>query len=388
MDQFFAVTAPGLETITAQELHVLFDSPDPGGSSPQILPAVPGGVPFKSDLAGLYRANLHLRTASRILARLGNFFRAITFSELQARAARLPWERFLSPGQPVALRVTCHHSKLYHSDAVLRSVAAGLADRLGKPSPILKVDEDPAQPPQLVVVRIANDICTISLDSSGELLHRRGYRLAVARAPLRETLAAAVLLASGWDCHSPLLDPFCGSGTLPIEAALLALGIPPGINRRFAFMDWPGYEYGEFKRLLPVLSGSAQVPILLASDRDAGAVRMAMENAARAGVGEWIDFKCQAISSITPPTCPGWVVTNPPYGLRVSAGKDLRDLYARFGDVLREKCPRWDVSVLCSDPVLLGQLHLHLDSSLSFTNGGLRVRLARGKVEDPPSPEA
>jgi putative N6-adenine-specific DNA methylase len=317
------------------------------------------------------------------LARLGNFFHATTFPELQKRLSRLPWERFINPGQPVSIRVTCHKSKLYHSDAVARSAAAALAERLGQASPLLKADEDSDLPPQLVVVRLAEDRCTVSVDSSGRLLHKRGYRQAVAKAPLRETLAAGLLMASGWDKVSPLLDPFCGSGTIPIEAALMALGIPPGINRRFAFMDWPNFDQAQWQdiyRQSSIVHGQSQPPIILASDRDAGAIKMAQANAERAGVAEFIEFKCQAVSYLAPPAGLGWVVTNPPYGMCLSEGKDLRNLYAQFGNVLREKCPGWSLSVLCNDRVLLGQMQVKLDTSLSLVNGGIRVRLGRGKV--------
>ncbi|MBI4732707.1 MAG: class I SAM-dependent RNA methyltransferase [Chloroflexi bacterium] len=385
MDTYFAVTAPGLEPFTAIELRALFPDREP-------VPE-PGGVTFKGDLSTLSLANLHLRTASRVLARLGNFFRAITFEELQQRAARLPWERFLTPGQPISLRVTCHKSKLYHSDAVARTVSAALTERLGQPSPIAKLDDETDQPPQLVIVRLADDICTVSVDSSGTILHKRGYRQAVAKAPLRETLAAAILMASGWDKVSPLLDPFCGSGTIPIEAALMALGIPPGLNRRFAFMDWSGFDERLWSSVQTPLTINHNPSLtILASDRDAGAIKMSQANAERAGVAEYIEFTCQAVSAVTPPATlrlrsgRGWVVTNPPYGLRVRSGADLRNLYAQFGNVLREKCPGWDVSVLCSDPALLGQMHLELDTSLGLVNGGVHVRLGRGVVEQGPSP--
>jgi len=398
MDSYFVVTAPGLEPYTAEELRALFPDIDPapaseadshlhpfdtaqGKPSSFILHPLSGGIEFRGDLPALYRANLHLRTASRILARLGNFFHATTFPELQQRAARLPWERFLTPGQPVSLRVTCHKSKLYHSDAVARTVSAALAERLGQPSPTVKADDETDQPPQLIVVRLADDKCTVSVDSSGTLLHKRGYRQAVAKAPLRETLAAAILMASGWDKVSPLLDPFCGSGTIPIEAALMALGIPPGINRRFAFMDWPNYDEQLWLSLKDQIHPSSFIlHPLLASDRDAGAIKMSQANAERARVADYIEFKCQAVSSVTPPREKGWVVTNPPYGLRVSEGKDLRNLYAQFGNVLREQCPGWNLSVLCSDPVLLGQMQVKLDTSLALVNGGIRVRLGRGIV--------
>jgi putative N6-adenine-specific DNA methylase len=331
----------------------------------------------------MYRANLHLRTASRILARLGNFFYATSFTELQKRASRLPWERFVTPGQPIAMRVTCHNSKLYHSDAVARSVTAGLDERLGRPSLLVKADEEtPGQPPQRIIVRLSEDKCIVSVDSSGELLHKRGYRQAVAKAPLRETLAAAVVMASGWDKTAPLLDPFCGSGTIPIEAAMMALGIPPGSNRRFAFMDWPGYDEKLWLSIRDQIHPTAFTgqPVLLASDRDAGAIKMAHANAERAGVEPAIEFKHQAVSSIQRPAQMGWVVTNPPYGWRISGGKDLRNLYAQFGNVLREKFHNWDLTMLCNDPVLLGQMQLELDTSLGFDNGGIAVRVARGRV--------
>ena len=374
MDSFFAVTAPGLENLTAEELRVLLAGP---------LQVEPGGVSFKGDLASLYRGNLHLRTASRILARLGTFFRATTFPELHERAARLPWERFLTPGQPVSLRVTCHQSRLFHSDAVARTVSAALDERLGMHSPLVKTEEEAdSAPAQVVVVRLAQDRCTVSVDSSGELLHKRGYRQAVAKAPLRETLAAALLMASGWNRMSPLMDPFCGSGTIPIEAACMALGLPPGLQRHFAFMDWPSWSEPLWLSIKGEVrpSTTALRPVLQASDRDAGAIRMARENAERAGVADFIEFQCRAVSAITPPAEPGWVVTNPPYGVRVSEGHDLRNLYAQFGNVLRMHCPGWQVAVMCSDPALLGQMRLEMDTSLGFVNGGIGVRVGRGKV--------
>ena len=376
MDTFFAAAAPGLERLTAQELSSL------GMAAPR---AEPGGVSFTGELLDLYRASLCLRTASRLLVRLGEFY-AAAFSELRKKAGRLPWERFLAPGQPVALHVTCHKSRLYHSGAVAERVAGAIADRLGRPAPVLPPagDNEGSGLPQLIVVRLANDLCTISVDASGELLHRRGYRLATAKAPLRETLAAGLLLASGWDAASPLLDPFCGSGTIAIEAAMLALGIPPGAHRRFAFMDWPGYNPDRWQALLerscPPAPAEAPPPIQ-ASDRDAGAVEMAQANAGRAGVASAVEFTRRAVSAIQPPPGPGWVVTNPPYGLRTGSARDLRNLYAQLGHVLRRSCPGWRVAILTTDLGLLSQTGLKLEASFATVNGGVNVRLGRGKVE-------
>jgi putative N6-adenine-specific DNA methylase len=232
------------------------------------------------------------------------------------------------------------------------------------------------------MVRLVENRCTVSLDSSGALLHRRGYRLATAKAPLRETLAAGMLLASGWDLTSPLLDPFCGAGTIPIEAVLMARRIAPGLQRRFAFMDWPNFDEGAWERQRAEAK-EARVksrPLVIASDRDAGAIRSARENAERAGVADGIDFSLRALSAVDPPQGSGWVVTNPPYGVRLGAQEDLPRLYTRFGRTLRVKCPGWRVTLLCNSTQLLSATGLKFDLGISTRNGGVKVRLARGKV--------
>lgn len=388
MEKLFAVCAPGVEPFVAQELGDLGLLVAPSAPVAPAL-AVPGaevevgGVEFSGDRTAIYRANLHLRTASRVLLRLGDFY-AASFPELRKKAGRLAWENYLHPGQPVAVRASCHKSRLYHSDGVAERVLAAIGDRLGQITPPGKFDEaGEAPPPQLVVARLDHDRCILSVDTSGTLLHRRGYRLAVAKAPLRETLAAAMLLASGWDCTAPLLDPFCGSGTIPIEAALLAYQIAPGRRRRFAFMDWPGYNPAGWQALLAEAEAQVRAapgPVIQASDRDAGAIQMAQANAERAGLAGQIEFARRAVSAVQPPPGPGWVVTNPPYGLRVSANQDLRNLYAQLGNVLRAYCPGWQTAILCSDPLLLGQTRLKLRVGLRLVNGGVNVRLGLGQV--------
>jgi putative N6-adenine-specific DNA methylase len=383
----FAVTAPGLAPLCVEEIrgNTLLT----GLSSPQIEA---GGVVLHGDLASLYRANLHLRTPSRILVRLGEFH-AENFTQLQTRAALLTWEKFLKPGGVVDLRVTCHKSRLYHSGGVAERVANAIGDRLGQSPSLHKHDEESDEPgAQLIVVRLVHDTCTISIDSSGALLHRRGYRLATAKAPLRETLAAGLLLASGWNATSaapsPLLDLFCGSGTIPIEAATLALQLAPGRNRRFALMDWPDFDAANWQPLLDEADAHAQARraqisgalVIQASDRDAGAVAAAQANARRAGVEDVVAFTCRAISAIAPPATPGHVVTNPPYGQRVRGGADLRNLYAQLGKVLHTYCPGWRATLLSADRALLGQTGLRLDTSLNFVNGGIDVVVARGMI--------
>jgi len=386
MEEIFAVSAPGVKPYTLGELKGLgLVNREGGPKKDSERFEEPGGVTFYGDLGDIYRANLHLRTASRVLVRLGSF-RATAFSELRKKAGRLPWEKYMLPGQALALRVTCHKSRLYHSDAVAERVAGAAGDRLGKPSRLSKFkNEDELAAAQMVVVRVVHDHCTISIDSSGEALHRRGYRLATAKAPLRETLAAAILLASGWGADVPLVDPFCGSGTIPIEAALLARRLAPGRNRLFAFMNWPGFDRQVLDQLLAEAQAAERpagdgLPIILGSDRDAGAVKLAQENAGRAGVLDQIDFSCRAISVIEPPARPGWVVTNPPYGVRVSANHDLRNLYAQFGKVLRAGCGGWQVAMLSNDPQLVANTGLDFNEGLGLVNGGVAVRLVQTLV--------
>ncbi|HOU16222.1 MAG TPA: THUMP domain-containing protein, partial [Anaerolineae bacterium] len=174
--QIFVASAPGIEDITAREVAEL------GLAQDGAARIVPGGVEFSGDLETVYRANLLLRTASRVLVRLSTFY-ATDFSELRTKASRLPWNRYLQPGQPVTVRATCHESKLYHSDAVIERVLGAIGDRLGVPVTLTaSAPEEADQPAQLVVVRLFKNRCTVSVDSSGALLHRRGYRLATAKA--------------------------------------------------------------------------------------------------------------------------------------------------------------------------------------------------------------
>jgi putative N6-adenine-specific DNA methylase len=374
----FAACLPGVEPFLYQELTELgLINPDKAS----IPNSGEGGIPFLSSLDGFYRANLWLRTANRVLVRLGRF-RAIQFAELRRKAAALPWDRYLVPGQPVAIRTTCHHSKLYHSGAVSERVLGAIGDRL-KRMPELQTFDDESPKAQLVLVRMDNDECTISLDTSGEPLHRRGYRLAVAKAPLRETLAAAMLLASGWDRTSTLLDPFCGSGVIPIEGAMLAAGAAPGIQRNFAFMNFPGFKAETWGKLTRDAAAAVHPPAgqILGSDRDAGAIKIAVENAERAGTAQWIQFNQAAISAIQPPVGPGWVVTNPPYGVRISSGNDLRALYTQFGKVLRQHCPGWQAAYLCNDERLASLTRLEFTKGVSLSNGGIPVKLTRATVQ-------
>lgn len=372
-----AVCAPGLEPIVAAELAGLRLTPGE---------PLPGGVPFAAHHSGIYRANLELRAASRVLLRVAAFH-AHSFFELERHAAAIPWERFVAPGGSVAFRVTSRKSKLYHAGAVEERLARAAAAEVGavvaaredgEESP-LTADRSPLTP-QLFVARLWRDELILSVDSSGDLLHRRGYRLATARAPLRESLAAALLLASGRDEAVPLVDPLCGAGTIAIEAALLARRMAPGRRRPFAFERWPSFEGATWSKVKHEAEAKvlpAALAPILGFDRDAGAIEAARANAERAGVAEDARFERQAVSALQPPGPRGWIVTNPPWGVRMGERGALRDLYATLGRLIRERAPGWTAVMLSADRRLEAAAGLEWSPLFHAESGGVEVRALR-----------
>jgi putative N6-adenine-specific DNA methylase len=380
--EIFAATAPGLESIASGEAKSL------GAKGKQ----EPGGVSFSGDHRLLYLANLHLRTPSRVIVRLGRFH-ASTFYELERRARKIPWQNFLPQNTAVDLRVTCHKSRLYHSDAVaervLSAMAAVRADirvrrdadtgEIGETGEDCKATSGADANTQLFVVRIVNDQVEISADSSGDLLHRRGYRQEVAKAPLRETLAAAMILASGWRPGDPLVDPMCGSGTIPIEAAMIARRIAPGLRREFQFMRWPTFDAALWKELrLRAESEVIDAPgTIRGADRDEGAVAAAKRNAERAGVASNVEFATRSLTASVDALGridrgEGWILTNPPYGIRVGDAGDLRNLYARLGSAVKQGSG-WRLGILTDDPRRARQVGVPLRSRFETRNGGIPV---------------
>lgn len=379
----FAITAPGVDALCAAELRALGIAATPE----------PGGVAWEGAMDDLHRANLWLRTASRVVVRAAAF-RARSFIELERHGKKVPWERWVTPGRRVRVRVTSKKSKLYHEGAIAERLLNFIDDRVGGIGTAVAVkgaeDEDvQAGDEQLFIVRVLRDEFTISADSSGALLHFRGYRQALARAPLRETLGAAMLLAAGWRGDTPLLDPMCGSGTLPIEAALIARKIAPGLAsaarepRPFAFTAWPGHDADGWNRAVAgardAIVSSPPVPIF-GSDRDAGAIEAARANAARAGVADDIAFDQRPVSAIEPPPGPGLLVANPPYGVRVGETDALRSLYAAVGKTARAKAPGWTLALLSADRKLEGQVGLPFAERFRTSNGGIPVRLVTAEV--------
>jgi putative N6-adenine-specific DNA methylase len=365
----FVVATPGLSDLLAAELRELGLSPAETTNE---------GVLCTTDLAGLYRTNLCSRLATRVVVRIAEF-EAAHFSVLEKRASRVPWQDWIADDVRLGCRVTCRKSRLYHSGAVAERVLSAVARVVRFET--AAADEEDETPSQLLLVRISNDRCTVSLDSSGALLHRRGYRLAVARAPLRETMAAAMLRACGWTGTTPVIDPMCGSGTIPIEAALLARRMAPGRSRTFAFQQWPAFDALAWARVHE-RAREAELPRspvqIAGSDRDAGAIEAATANARRAGVASDIDFRRQALSATTPPEgmASGLMLTNPPWGGRVGESRSLRDLYARLGQLLDGPFAGWTAGVLAADPGLLRHTRVALTPAFTTSIGGIDASLA------------
>ncbi len=374
MHSCFAVTAPGIEAITADELRSL-------GIEPQ--GTEPGGVAFEASSADLFRLNIQLRTASRLLLRLASFH-ARSFPELERHARTAPWNGVLRPGDQAAFRVTSRKSKLYHQGGIAERLARAAAGAVDGVTELRWPPDDAPTPPgvQRLVVRVFRDDVTISADASGELLHRRGYRQVTGKAPLRETLAAAMLLSTGWKGTVPLVDPLAGSGTIAIEAAMLARRIPPGLGRSFACERWPLMAKADFAAVRAALVSQvlprSPVPVR-AFDRDAGAIAACRANAERAGVLGDIDSAQQPLSALELGATPGLVLTNPPYGARIGDVTRLRDLYARLGQLLWQDDAGWKLGVLVAHPQFEGQLGLAMEERFSTVTGGIRIRFLTSK---------
>ena len=379
--RLFAVAAPGLESIVLAELHALAIE----------ARAVDGGAEWEGDVTQLMRALLHLRCATRVLVRAASF-RARTFFELERHARRVPWAQFLGPGRAVALRVTARKSKLYHEGAIAERLQAAITGAVAgvetRRIATQEADDEEQRPDaQLFVVRVLRDEFTISADATGAALHRRGYRQALAKAPLRETLAAALLHAARWHGQVPLLDPLCGSGTIPIEAALLARRIPPALAspgraaRGFAFTEWPEHDAqawdAEVRRARANILERTPVPIT-GSDRNAGAITAARANAARAGVDGDIEWQVAPLARARGHEG-GALITNPPYGVRVVTERPVREVYAGLGELLRDQ-RLGRVALLSPDPALDAALRVPLEEIARTRNGGIAVRLLAGSL--------
>ena len=361
----FAITLPGLEATLADEIRALGFAVDT---------VEPGGVTFGGDWPDVWRANLELRCATRVLIRLGSFM-AFHLAQLDKRAKKYPWADVLDPQVPIRVEVaTSRKSKIYHAGAATTRIVGGLEAQGFTCA---------ADGPVVLKCRIDDNRVTLSVDTSGEPLHKRGHKQAVGKAPLRETLAAAFLAQCGYDGTQAVHDPMCGSGTFVLEAAEIAVGLQAGRTRSFAFERFVGFDPDVLAQLrTDARRRSAQAQPLTGSDRDAGAITMACANAERAGVADLVHFsQANAADSAPHDTAPGLVMINPPYGARIGDKKALYPVYGRLGQILIESYKGWRIGIVTSEAALAKTTGLpFLPDGPSIAHGGLRVRLYRTDV--------
>lgn len=359
--EIFLITLPGLEQALLQEAR------EKGFRNPR---AIAGGVVISGGWPDVWRANLELRGASRVLARIGSF-RAAHLAELDKKARAFPWKDHLRADVPVKVEATCRASRIYHSGAAAERIARAISEELGA-----KLEADAAL---LVKARIEKDVVTLSLDASGELLHKRGHKAEVAKAPLRETMAAMFLRQCGFDGNEPVLDPMCGSGTFVIEAAEIAARLAPGRNRDFAFTQLKSFDAQAWNSMRAEAACGARMPSFTfhGRDIDAGAVRMSRANATRAGVEAFTRFDEADVAGLAPPEGPpGLVIVNPPYGARIGKSNALKALHIALGRSLLSRFRGWRVGLVTSNEMLARATGLPFGpAGEPVAHGGLKVRL-------------
>jgi putative N6-adenine-specific DNA methylase len=422
-----AAELQGLREGSAFVVRGLDSVPGPRGleapSKPKGLPAptltdlsvIPGGVSFNAKLPDAYLANLTLRSANRVLLRVLSGAPAGAPEAVFALALGVPWELYLAPAIPLVFQLSARASRIKGDAMLLRPFLDGLTRHfqeagLTPPPVITRLSDADSGGVQRFMLRLESNRLTVSLDSSGEHLHRRGYRLEPGAAPLRETLAAGLLLWAGYDGTRTLVDPMCGSGTVSIEAASIAAKAAPALGRSFLFQAWPSYREASFNHLVKVLGGGAGGleakaadggPKILASDISPQAVSTAKRNAANGGFAAAITVATKDFFNLQPPAgAPGLVFLNPPYGLRLASrsyaapegttpegteaplAQPLASgpFYEAIGARLRTHWAGWKYLILVPDDQVLGAFQRGLGAAtgrvLTIPHGGLRIRVA------------
>lgn len=365
----FAAVPRGAEEVAALELEALGIS----GSR-----ANKGGVAFVTNRAGLYRANLWLRTASRVLVQLA-VFPCANPAELYAGVHAINWLELITPAMTLAVDCSLRDSALTHSGFVALKTKDAIVDRIREACGS-RPNVNTTTPDVRINVHLHKNVCTVSLDSSGESLDRRGYRLERNEAPLRETLAAAVVALTGWDGSVPLADPMCGSGTIPVEAALLAARVPPGLQRSFGFQSWLDFDGRLWDQLLKEAEGGIKklpIGLITGYDQDSRALALATRNAAKAGFEGQLHYFHASFESFQPEGDKGVVIINPPYGIRMGEEDDLRELYCKIGDIMKKRCRGWTGYVLTGNLELAKYIGLKASRRFVLFNGPIECRLLK-----------
>jgi putative N6-adenine-specific DNA methylase len=375
--EMIAKTLYGLEDILAGELIEL------GANNVHIGRRM---VSFEGNKELLYKANFHCRTALRILKSIAHF-KANNPDEVYEQIKKLNWSEHLPEKKTFAIDTVVYSESFTHSKFVAYRVKDAIVDYFterDKPRPSVRINNPDLQ----FHLHISHNECTLALDSSGESLHKRGYRVENSDAPLNEVLAAGMILKTGWKGETSFVDPMCGSGTLLIEAALIALNIAPGVFRnQFAFEKWDDFDAEIFTQVSS--DDSREKPFLFkcyGSDSSRDAIAMAAKNIKSAGLSRYIDLKIQAFQQVTKNPGKGILITNPPYGERLNP-RDLMDLYAMIGERLKHVFPGYEAWIISSCLDGLDNIGLKPESKMKLMNGALdceyrHYRLFSGKHKE------
>jgi putative N6-adenine-specific DNA methylase len=370
MNQYFATVARGLETLAVQELEQL-------GAS-QVEPGF-CGVSFSGDQTLLYRVNLWARLPFRILMKLHEF-PCQDAEDLYQGVRSIDWSAYLMPEMTLAVSATGKTKQLNHTHFTALQVKNAIVDQqqdeFGDRS-----DVELQSPDLQINLHLDGDRATVSLDSSGESLHRRGYRSAVGFAPLKESLAAALIQLSGWQPEQCFYDPLCGSGTLPLEASLKALNVAPGLFReRFGFETWMDADLTLLDGLTQAAKASQRSELLApiwGSDRDSSVIAQATVNATQCGVSQHVHFTTLDLSEVVAPADQGVLFCNPPYGERLGRNSDLGAFYKRLGNVLKQQFKGWTAFVLSGNKELAQSIGLRSSQRFAIYNGTLPCQLMK-----------
>jgi putative N6-adenine-specific DNA methylase len=374
---FFVATSPGFEPVCLQELLKL----KPAASEACVTP---GGVEFEGRLDDCYLANLNLRSANRILMRI-HTFKSSNFRKLGKKLLDIPWELYLHAGRLPKVHVTTKHCRLRHSSAIaekFRTTIASQLSRLESDKKITKI----ASAEQNIYVRGIDDRFTVSIDSSGDLLYKRGLKKHAGKAPLRETLAAAALLLAGYDGRDPLLDPMCGSGTFSLEGALMAKRIPAGWLRDFAFMGWPSFRpkrWNYMRRQAESQFVKPDRPMIFASDTDPGACqklercvqKYSMSDAVQVNSRDFFDLDLRELTERV-----GVICINPPYGRRLGGRNESEKFFQAICNRLKQEYRGWNLVLFAPSRKLAGTLPFQT-KSYPILHGGLKLALLIGKIQ-------
>jgi len=368
--EFFATTARGLEDILAAELKAL------GGS--QVKPTH-GGVAFTGSMQDGYRACLWLRTANRVLLPIKSF-PCPSQDALYEGIYALDWNDHLTPAMTLAVDANLRDSVMTHSRFAALKTKDAIVDRV-RDRHQQRPSVDPKNPDLRINLHLARNLCTVSLDLAGAGMHRRGYRRDPTIAPLKETLAAGLVALSGWDPQTHFVDPMCGSGSLPLEAALLASNTAPGLlSPRFGFQRWLDFDAPAWQALLDEAE-QARTPLpgnrVYGSDRDRRAVELARKNAESAGIGDRIRWTQKDFAKLDPPSGQGTLICNPPYGERIGDASQLEDFYRKIGDTLKQNWTGWTAWVLTGNLPLAKRIGLKPSRRLVLYNGPIECRLLK-----------